>query len=751
MSDSTLILAQPEERDFSILPGLNTKSCLEAALVYAALGWRVIPIAGVSTSLGYCRCSRGYRCDSPGKHPLTEHGLKDATTDPETLQRLFHRWPWANVGIVTGATSGLVVVDVDNASSSLRFDTLTVNTSGYRHHLYFSLDGQQVPSSVSKVARGVDVRGEGGYVVAPPSDHKSGGQYQWRPGNQLAPFPTEILAQGGAAPSTCASGGSTAPTKRTTKVSGAAEPKPDSEGRTICEGHRNSELFKIACALRGRGQSKAEILAELLRVNGERCQPPLGEAEVRRIGESGAKQEPTQTPEQVIRKLVKMSPIEYDKNRAAAAEQLGIRVTTLDEEVEKQRGLTSAKIEEQRDQREWERLKAGPAEDGVKLLADIVLLLKRFLYLTEAQYTIVALWALLTHVLQAFDFSPYLNTWSATKGCGKSRLLEVLKLIVARPWYTMRTTASALLRKVAQVTLLLDERDTAFNCNKEYGEALRGILNAGFSREGKVTLSEKDANGNWVAVDIPVFGAKAIGGIGHLPETVADRSFPILMLKKPPRVKLEKLRMSGKIGAEIKADAEALRKRMERWAAQNIDRLREADPVVPETLDDRGADIATPLLAIADACGRGWASKAGSAVLELRGADLADDRSAHVELLRDIREGLHSHTSDKISTQSLLLTLTATGKRWATCDHGRPLNPRGLADMLKPLGIHSTTVRLGEAVLKGYRQSDLSSAFEAYLPQVDMPADLSEGEMIGGDLPDLSELAEDPSEDSESV
>jgi hypothetical protein len=457
--------------------------------------------------------------------------------------------------------------------------------------------------------------------------------------------------------------------------------------------------------------------------------------------------------QQAIAKLAKMSPIEYDQNREAAAEQLGIRLATLDDAVKKQRCLTSAKLEEQRDQTEWERLKAGPKEDGAQLLTDIVAFLKRFVYLSEAQCVIVALWVLHTYVLvAAFDFTPYLNVWSASKGCGKSRLLEVLNLIVDRPWYTMRTTASALIRKIATgVTLLLDERDAAFNGNKEYGEALRGILNSGFTRHGKASLSEKDINGNPVPKDIPVFGAKAIGGIGRLIETVADRSFSILMLKKPPHLKVEKFRMSGRIGTEIKASAEVLRKRCERWTAQKLEILRDVDPELPEALDDRGADISFPLLAIADCCLKEWPDKARSAVLELRGAQLADDKPATVELLRDIQAIFNTRGSgsDRISTAALLSSLTASGSRWAKCDYGRPLNDRGLAEMLRGLNIMPRNVRIAGTVLKGYVRDDFTDAFAAYLPNAEsrdgVDAATNETRTI-----DLSEFA-DNTEDDENV
>jgi hypothetical protein len=108
---------------------------------------------------------------------------------------------------------------------------------------------------------------------------------------------------------------------------------------------------------------------------------------------------------------------------------------------------------------------------------------RRFVVLSEEQADAVALWVLHTHALPAADTTPYLAITSAEKRSGKTTLLEVLELLVARPWLTGRTTTAALVRKVDKVdkvTVLLDESDAAFNGDKEYGETLRGVLNTGY-------------------------------------------------------------------------------------------------------------------------------------------------------------------------------------------------------------------------------------------------------------------------------
>ena len=159
-----------------------------AAQQYAARGWAVLPLH--SADPGCCSCGEA-GCESPGKHPRTVHGVKDATTDERTVREWWVRWPQANVGIATGRASGLVVLDVDRARGGqaslelLRAEcpdlqkAPTVETGGGGIHLYFAHADGHIPNKVDFLP-GLDIRGDGGYVVAPPSRHKSGRTYQWR-------------------------------------------------------------------------------------------------------------------------------------------------------------------------------------------------------------------------------------------------------------------------------------------------------------------------------------------------------------------------------------------------------------------------------------------------------------------------------------------------------------------------------------------------------------------------------------------
>ena len=168
----------------------------EAALGYAHRGWRVFPLHGIVN--GTCTCGRS-DCTSAGKHPLVRRGLYEATTDPRQIQSWWRRWRSANVGIATGAVSGIVVIDVDlpTAFGSLGAlieaelpKTLTGFTGGGGVHLIYSSSDETLGNSAGRLPGldgelpGIDLRGNGGYVVAPPSIHRSGCYYEWLDANR---------------------------------------------------------------------------------------------------------------------------------------------------------------------------------------------------------------------------------------------------------------------------------------------------------------------------------------------------------------------------------------------------------------------------------------------------------------------------------------------------------------------------------------------------------------------------------------
>ena len=347
-----------------------------------------------------------------------------------------------------------------------------------------------------------------------------------------------------------------------------------------------------------------------------------------------------------------------------------------------------------------------------QLLCDLTSFISRFVTLSEAQADVCALWVFHTHALEAADFTPYLDINSAVLRSGKTRLLEVLRLVVRNPWFTARVTASALVRKIDhdQPTLLLDESDTAFQTRSDYGETLRGILNTGFERDGICSMSVPKGN-DWQPRDFKTFSPKAIAGIGQLPATIRDRSIAIRLKRARREENRERFRK-----AKVKPEADQLRMRVEGWTKLNVERLRQTHPDLPEGLNDRQQDVCEPLLAIADLVVGDWSAKARAALLELCAGFALPDDSTGLRLLADIRGIFSSEQTDRLSTFRLLECLQQFEESpWGEYDHGRPLSAFQLSSLLGPFEVRPRDIRFDQSVKKGYQRSDFEDTWDRYL------------------------------------
>lgn len=155
---------------------------VDYAMEYAQAGALVLPLH--TPTPGGCSC-KNPRCPSTGKHPRTLRGLDAATSDEYEIESWWRMWPEANIGI--RPQPGQIVVDIDprnGGSAQLRamqatygplVPTLSARTGGNGWHLWYLHHG----AHVAKLAAGVDVKGNSGYVVAPPSLHASGRRYSW--------------------------------------------------------------------------------------------------------------------------------------------------------------------------------------------------------------------------------------------------------------------------------------------------------------------------------------------------------------------------------------------------------------------------------------------------------------------------------------------------------------------------------------------------------------------------------------------
>lgn len=188
----------------------NLPECvLESEVIddYVSRGWHAFPVHGIVG--GVCTCNN-LNCNSAGKHPACDDGVKEATADSQELEAWFTKFPKHNIAIRTGKISGLVVLDVDpdhGGTESLQSlihkhgplpSTVCVQTGSDGQHYYFRYPQNREVRNRTAIKPGVDVRGDDGYVVAPPSRHRSGGTYQWSeagdPANvQIAELPAWLL------------------------------------------------------------------------------------------------------------------------------------------------------------------------------------------------------------------------------------------------------------------------------------------------------------------------------------------------------------------------------------------------------------------------------------------------------------------------------------------------------------------------------------------------------------------------------
>jgi putative DNA primase/helicase len=351
--------------------------------------------------------------------------------------------------------------------------------------------------------------------------------------------------------------------------------------------------------------------------------------------------------------LTKLSTIEYDRQRKASAEKLGISLKALDAEVKAARA-ENGYAKGQGRPFELPEIEPWPGPVvGSELLESICAAQRRYLVLPNGSAETLALWAVHTHVFRCFEHTPRLALTSPEKRCGKTTTLDVLAELVASPFSTSNISAAAVFRVVEKFgpTLLIDEADAFLPERDE----LRGILNDGHKRGGQTVRLVGDDHEPRL---FSTFSPAAIAMIGRLSDTLADRAVNVRLRRKRPNEPVQLFR-SNRI-----ADLHELRQKMARWALDHQKKLASADPSIV-TLFNRAADNWRPLLAIADAAGGDWPTMARSIA---EAAECAkQDQSIKAMLLSDIREIIaeKSHT-DRIASVELATKLgDMEGRPWA--------------------------------------------------------------------------------------
>jgi hypothetical protein len=413
-----------------------------------------------------------------------------------------------------------------------------------------------------------------------------------------------------------------------------------------------------------------------------------------------------------LERLTKLSAVDYERQRKLAAEKLGFRTSMLDILVRAKR--TELGLDEGKDLQgsavsfpepePWPDPVAGDV-----LLSEIADAIRRYVVMEDHSRDLCALWVVHTYLLDALLITPRLALCSPTKQCGKTTMIDVLTHLVKRPLPTANVSTAAVFRVVQshQPCLLIDEADTFLLGDND---GLRGILNSGHRRGGSVLRIVGDG---LEPRAFSTYGAVAIALIGNLPDTLADRSVIVPLKRKLPREQATQFRLNRT------SDLDELSRRAARWATDNAEAIRDADPQMPEGVGNRRADNLLPLLAIADRAGGEWPERSRAAATA--GQRGVEEESRLESLLEDIRNIFDaSDHLERIASATLVERLIEIeGRPWA--EYGRaakPITVNKLAQLLGPAGIAPEQIRFTPVdTRKGYHRHLFDEAFERFLSQ----------------------------------
>ena len=333
---------------------------------------------------------------------------------------------------------------------------------------------------------------------------------------------------------------------------------------------------------------------------------------------------------------------------------------------------------------------------------------------------VLALWTFATHLFDCFDAFPYLAITSPTKRCGKTRLAEIIELLVLSGQRLVGATQATIFRTIqahelegGTVTLIIDEAEVLAT-KSDRSEALREILNAGYRRGQFVPRCERKADGTFEVQRFGVYCPKVIVLIGNLRDTLADRCIPIGMRRRKLGEQVERF-----FYTEASQGADRIRGELEAWAKSNRSEVKRHLRQDVEFLEDREAELWSPLFSVCAVAAPERLDHLKAIALKISGAKQADEPNDMGELLlRDIRDVFEQRQQDRLSTREVLASLTAIEESpWATWSRGMPLDARRLARLLRPFGVMPHNLRLDDnSVVKGYQLADFQEVWATYLP-----------------------------------
>ena len=410
-----------------------------------------------------------------------------------------------------------------------------------------------------------------------------------------------------------------------------------------------------------------------------------------------------------IDRLATLSELEYELERTETAKSLNnMSVRSLDKLVKRAKGRLES---ESSDSLVVDtELYAEPVLDIALIVSLIYQILDDHIACTDAVKVAVTLWILMTWLIPASHILPIAWINAPEKRCGKSTLLTLMSRMSKRSLSTSNITGSALFRSIESYkpTLFIDEIDTFINDN----EGIRGVLNAGHSRDNPYII--RCVGDDNEPVPFNVFGAKAISGIGRIPDTLIDRSISLTLRRKMRNETKKRVR---DLPASV---TNLIQSKLARWADDSMTAIKAAKPVLPPYINDRAQDNWEILIKIAMILGDDWLEKAHRACIEISGSD-SDEPSSNEQLLSDIRTVFSLNQTNRLLSRDLLTELCRDLEMsWSTYNEGKTITLRQIAKKLSAFRISSRDLRAfdingNEVRGKGYDVIDFQDAFSRYL------------------------------------
>ncbi|WP_420716698.1 DUF3631 domain-containing protein [Streptomyces sp. CoH17] len=364
----------------------------------------------------------------------------------------------------------------------------------------------------------------------------------------------------------------------------------------------------------------------------------------------------------------------------------------------------------------------GPADpgeqgsgQGAELLDELRAAIGKYVVLpSDEALTAVTLWVAATHIQPALQHAPRLAVVGPTKGCGKSRVLDVLHETVHQPMMTVNTSPAVVFRVIDKnpPTLLVDEADTIFGPKAGDKEDLRGLLNAGHQRNRP---ARRISGPEHKPTAYPTFAMAALAGIGDLPDTIMDRAVVLRMQKRKPGQKVAQFRSRHSV-----PELNALRDRLAAWLTPLRGTAGRMVPTMP--VHDRAADTWEPLVIVADLADGHWPASARAACVAMTRFEAAQDEQTNLKtrLLRDIHRVFEARGNpEALSSLDLVTTLLQDPDApWA--EHGtNGLNAYHLGRMLWDFDIRPANYRFDQGrQAKGYARNRFLDSWARHCPDL---------------------------------